>query len=527
MKRIGRLIQTFILVGIGWLSLTGSAHADIIPSQNWGPGMIMYVEFYCKVSGWVGTSTKNITQAYEDGDVYWTTDNTTAASTFCAGQEITSGTYAGRPTCVRPIAATFPVTNDVPVNAVYGYETTPCTQTWHGSIGAGEVGRAVCPVGWTPNLVEETCSDTPPSCGDYEGQSMQLTSEGSYRFQTVECHEIATDFFCTVERSESNRGMSITVETATGVTETYGGEYVVSENSLNCGVSEEYPMTNEISESEQLGPAPEGCIVGSTGQKVCLEEEGGSEMIAVNEAGEEIATPNNSICLETNGSFQCFETEEQQTGCGHVNGEYNCYNPEGVPIPPTDPDHPDNGGNGDGDSTNDLLNPEDPGDSLTEGEQNAIQAEQIGDAVSEGIEEGVKNAIGDSLDGTVKEEELEQLEESFTAGLPRDSETGELITQEKEAEDIITDMGDYINFIDPSAERLRIKSEVQQVFGFDDPTCRNIDEVIFASTGLGSVHLKMDCSDTETFRTIMKYVLWLGLVVYLFVRVTTFTMKAD
>jgi len=69
------------------------------------------------------------------------------------------------------------------------------------------------------------------------------------------------------------------------------------------------------------------------------------------------------VCGVKNGTYQCVNPEEE--GCGYFNGERMCFDPEGEPVPPDSPDHPDNGGNLDGDPNNDVTDnrtPEEGGD---------------------------------------------------------------------------------------------------------------------------------------------------------------------
>ena len=82
-------------------------------------------------------------------------------------------------------------------------------------------------------------------------------------------------------------------------------------------------------------------------------------------------------CGTFNGEVVCIQKSEQ-TRCSLVNGERLCVYPEGEAIDIGSVDHPDNGGNGDGDSSNDILDEQD----LTD---NSLTAQQVKDIVQQAI----------------------------------------------------------------------------------------------------------------------------------------------
>lgn len=58
-------------------------------------------------------------------------------------------------------------------------------------------------------------------------------------------------------------------------------------------------------------------------------------------------------CVYLNGKFSCLEPKEDGENCGYFDDEYVCVDFNGSLIPSDSPDHPQNGGNADGDITND------------------------------------------------------------------------------------------------------------------------------------------------------------------------------
>jgi hypothetical protein len=108
---------------------------------------------------------------------------------------------------------------------------------------------------------------------------------------------------------------------------------------------------------------PAGCTRNyNTGDLICVSDDvpagGDADCFTVN--GEQICPTPEAVCGNKNGSFQCLEP--QLKGCGSFNGENVCVDPTGHVVPVDDPDHPDNGGNLDGDSKNDPTDSRDPVD---------------------------------------------------------------------------------------------------------------------------------------------------------------------
>jgi hypothetical protein len=108
---------------------------------------------------------------------------------------------------------------------------------------------------------------------------------------------------------------------------------------------------------------PAGCTRNyNTGDLICVADDvpagGEADCFTVN--GEQICPTPEAVCGNKNGSFQCLEPQEK--GCGSFNGENVCVDPTGHVVPVDDPDHPDNGGNLDGDSKNDPTDSRDPVD---------------------------------------------------------------------------------------------------------------------------------------------------------------------
>ncbi len=70
-------------------------------------------------------------------------------------------------------------------------------------------------------------------------------------------------------------------------------------------------------------------------------------------------------CGTFNGEVVCFE-KNAYSNCQYVNGEYLCTYPEGDVVDPNSVDHPANGGNANGNSTDDILDQQDLTDNSPE-----------------------------------------------------------------------------------------------------------------------------------------------------------------
>lgn len=110
-----------------------------------------------------------------------------------------------------------------------------------------------------------------------------------------------------------------------------------------------------IGEDDPADEVPPGCVVDSeTGHEICLSDEPGCYIAD----GKTICPTPDMVCGTKNGTFSCVAPEAE--GCGYFNGEKVCFAPDGEKVDNTSPDHPDNGGNLDGDETNDMIDSRPP-----------------------------------------------------------------------------------------------------------------------------------------------------------------------
>jgi len=112
---------------------------------------------------------------------------------------------------------------------------------------------------------------------------------------------------------------------------------------LGCDADNANPETQDINN---------GCM-SKGGVTVCIDDEDPNSCYMVD--GVKQCFKENSICGVKNGTMQCVSQNEDT--CSSHNGELVCFKPSGDPelIDPDSADHPDNGGNADGDDTNDIA----------------------------------------------------------------------------------------------------------------------------------------------------------------------------
>lgn len=129
-------------------------------------------------------------------------------------------------------------------------------------------------------------------------------------------------------------------------------------------------------------------------------------------------------CGYFNGTYQCVDTDKPKNNCGYFNGKRTCMDPNDPTkvIPETSPDHPNNGGNADGNENNDPKAPGDTSDS-PQGSDEGATNEAIGKL---GDELGYKIGEGNDLLGDIKGilEGIAEGIEGLTEGLLGDEYDG-------------------------------------------------------------------------------------------------------
>lgn len=145
-----------------------------------------------------------------------------------------------------------------------------------------------------------------------------------------------------------------------------------------------------IGDDDPNDELPSGCVLDTFGRQVCLTDDPN----CYNINGQQACALENSVCGWSNGTYGCVQPELE--GCGYFNGERICFTPDGEKVDKDSPDHPDNGGNLDGDDTNDPKDSRPPEDGGNENNQPGIPEGLASEKTSQGMLNELKN-IGKTL----------------------------------------------------------------------------------------------------------------------------------
>jgi len=109
-------------------------------------------------------------------------------------------------------------------------------------------------------------------------------------------------------------------------------------------------------------------------------------------------------CGTYNGTFSCFPQDKPNNNCGYANGQKVCFDPNNPTqqIPPTSADHPNNGGNADGNDNNDPMNPADTSGTSPQGSNEGATNEsvdELGEKLGEKIDK--TNSLLDGIDAVL------------------------------------------------------------------------------------------------------------------------------
>lgn len=261
------------------------------------------------------------------------------------------------------------------------------------------------------------------------------------------------------------------------------------------------------------GDNPE-CVTDASGREVCeATDQNGCIVID----GQLNCPTDEAVCGEQNGAFNCVEPELE--GCGLFNGERICYDPDGNKVPSDSPDHPDNGGNLDGDNANDVTDPR-PGD------EGGNPNNQPGDETGEGdfATEGTAREIlkqqkrtNSKLDGI--DDGLSDIESSIDEGLDANRGDGEGVKNriksdmEGAGDSALSPYDDFIEGLSEPAPMTEddlsgVTDKVSSLFG--DGQCSPL------SFGIGELAYTITCDDMAYIRDMLGWLVYAFTVLRLF-----------
>jgi len=284
-----------------------------------------------------------------------------------------------------------------------------------------------------------------------------------------------------------------------------------------------------IGEDDPNDDVPNGCARDSqSGVEFCISDQPG----CYEQGGNTICPTPDAICGVKNGAFKCVQPETE--GCGSFNGERICFEPNGDKVENDSPDHPDNGGNLDGDETNDRYDSRDPVD----GGDPENQPDYVPPPTTDGqraTEETARDQnlkldqIKDALDGVATEDtakdQLQEAQDSndsfdeFTSGNVPDPD-GPASTINDALPGLIGDTGIQAQ-IDGIGVNPFGSGDLGTVPGSVTDLIPTGSCTAYSANVLGFGTFEISCSDTLLARQIMAWILYVITAVYLFQLLTT------
>lgn len=273
------------------------------------------------------------------------------------------------------------------------------------------------------------------------------------------------------------------------------------------------------------GSDPESqCAFDSNGNAVaCLDD----PVTVENESTGEVQTcPQGSICgyydhddnPDTPGVFGSVGGIDQ-TNCGTFNGQQVCLDDNGSIVDESSPDHPTNGGNLNGDDTDDYLDPTNPGDGLSDSDQNAILADRIEGAIQSQTDQLIASAE------QLQQENHNFLEDTFTEDVEADVGTfnGNQVAIE-------TSVGDVVGALDSKDDLLNQAQAGDGLAGDSRQYLNARGQAVEGLLSIGACQdyrvnfgdwtLELECSTFGIVRTVLAWAFWGMLVIYTYFVVT-------
>lgn len=261
-----------------------------------------------------------------------------------------------------------------------------------------------------------------------------------------------------------------------------------------------------IGEDDPADEVPPGCVVDSeTGHEICLSDEPGCYIAD----GKTICPTPDMVCGTKNGTFSCVAPEAE--GCGYFNGEKVCFAPDGEKVDNTSPDHPDNGGNLDGDETNDMIDsrpPSEGGDPDNQIDSPIAPTEPGDEATEKTARDQLKELkkINDALDEMGKGEPLKGDEAS------------------SKIDDAIPGLLDNTG-IDGLTDGLGSNpfgsGDLGTLPGIADGLMPQGTCIAYSQDIIGFGTFQITCDDTALLRTILSWLFYVITAIYLFQLATT------
>lgn len=201
---------------------------------------------------------------------------------------------------------------------------------------------------------------------------------------------------------------------------THGCTSVIEQQSYQCtssfvGTGQAAPSGENDCQGEECSkPSPDrpdtNCVT-ANGVQTCLDPQkpGCGSVNGVQGCFKE-----EPGCGYFNGTYRCVENDKPNRNCGYFDGKQTCFDPKDPTkvIPESSSDHPKNGGNADGDDTNDPRPSKGDGSNPQGADQGATNEaiEELGETLGPKIDktndllDGISGQLGELLDGLFGED---------------------------------------------------------------------------------------------------------------------------
>lgn len=248
--------------------------------------------------------------------------------------------------------------------------------------------------------------DAPKDCASTSGKQITAAQECTYNasVKTYVCDDQIQQDGCLYTGGPNRKCVAdLTGGKAICTGDFYGSGQAAGEGDNACTEESCTPPRDP-----NVPPAEEQCVTNGD-LTICHkpQEEGCG---TVN--GKEGCFQEKPGCGYFNGTYQCVDADKPKNNCGYFNGKRTCMDPNDPTkvIPETSPDHPNNGGNADGNENNDPKAPGDTSESPQGSDEGATNeaigklGDELGDKIGEGNDllgdiKGILEGIAEGIEG--------------------------------------------------------------------------------------------------------------------------------
>lgn len=234
-------------------------------------------------------------------------------------------------------------------------------------------------------------------------------------------------------------------------------------------------------------------------------------------------------CGTYNGTFSCFPQDKPQNNCGYANGQKVCFDPNNPTqqIPPTSADHPNNGGNADGNDNNDPMNPSETSGTSPQGSNQGATnesvddlGEKLGEKIDrtnslldgiDGVLDGIKGLLDDEYNASAESSDAEAGAAGTAAGQAMGQSVGTAVddavaARDAEVEQAIGAVPSTVDaFFGPSGELVPALNSLGGFF----PEASSCSDYTIPINAMGvSIQVTLPVCFLSRFTSLIEWVLW-------------------